>query len=159
MDTLRITKVEGKTAAKSGTMYYQVTFEDGRKATTFDAKVSNLTGALVGVEFEQKGAFLNFELKNVIARADAPSVAGIPYVQPAHVAPEKPTANPIFAFLGACALASPMVLESFTAGNNVEDTLEAVKANFSRFMELSFSLLETHMNLDEIKKAADKLMN
>jgi hypothetical protein len=52
-----------------------------------------------------------------------------------------------------------MVLESFTAGNNVEDTLEAVKANFSRFMELSFSLLETHMNLDEIKKDADKLMN
>ncbi len=159
METVRISKVEGQ-VGKSGKAYYSVTLEDGRKATTFDHKVKDLSGALVGADVVQNGQWLNIKVYTVLAESDKPSSVGIPMSTPLNLnASEKARINPVFAFLGACALASPMVLDKLNSGQNVEDTVEAVKNNFAPFMELARELLKSNLEIEEYAEIADKLMD
>ena len=156
METVKISKVEGK-MSKTNKAFYYVTFEDGRKATSWDGAVRDMSGATVLAEFKQNGDFLNVKIIRVLQREDRPGdvPAGAPV---SSIASEKPGINPVFVFLGACSMVAPIVLESLNSGSDIENTKEAIRKYFGEFYGLSKDLFKTHLELDEYSETAEKLM-
>ena len=162
METMRIASVEGKRGPKMA--YYVVELEDGRKLTTFDGKVSSLAGALVEFEVIKKGNFSNIEVKKVIAPGNRDSDVAIlknetndkPSVGKE---PKEPDVNPIFAYLGACTLAAPMVSGYMSSGMAKEEAVVAIKGEFDTYVELAADLLRNHLKFAEIVKTASSLMD
>lgn len=160
METLKVAKVEEKRGRDSGKVFYSIEFDDGRKATSFDSTVKNFGGSLVDVEFIAKGAYLNIKsIKEapMVAPVMAPMGAG--NVKPEVSITYKPSVNPVFVYLGACAMVAPIIMESIGAGEKIDEALVKAEEQFSSIYGLAEKMYKVHMTLSEYKDTAEKLMD
>lgn len=156
METVKISKVEGK-MSKTNKAFYYVTFDDGRKATSWDASVRDMGGATVLAEFKQNGDFLNVKIVRVLQREDRPG--DVPSGAPVEsIASEKPGINPVFVFLGTCSMVAPILSEALNSGADVETASEIIRKHFGTIYDLNKDLFKIHMKLDEYADVAEKLM-
>lgn len=155
METVKIESVIGK-MTKTNKAFYQITFDDGRKATCWDAAVRDLGGATVLAEFKQNGDFLNVKVHRVVSRDDRPADVQSGSASSA-ISSEKPGINPVFVFLGACSMMAPVMLDSLNGGNNIDDTMEIIKKNFGQVYSTIKELYKTNAILEEYVETAEKL--
>ena len=162
METVKISRVEMK-SGRSGKRYYNVILDDGRKATTFENGVSEMTGFTVHADMIQNGSFTNIKLYDVVSRPNASenSMTG-----PSGSSGSKSnmdsgvdfSKNPIFPFLGACNMAGGLLLVYINEGNNLDQALEMVKKSFPTVQNTVNELYKTHMSLTDTVELAEKIM-
>lgn len=159
METVKINEVKSM-VGKSGKRYYQVTLDDGRKASTFDSSVSDLGGAMVGANLIQNGSFLNIKVETIIAKPDrASEVAILPNTNHDKELTKASISNPIFVYMGACSLMSGLISGIVSSGVSDAEAVQKAKEMFSDVYQIADELYATHMELAKVKESANKLMN
>ncbi|MDD4996364.1 MAG: hypothetical protein PHW15_02760 [Patescibacteria group bacterium] len=163
METVLIKKVESVSSQRTGKRFFYVHLDDGRKATTFDIKISEMSGFTVMADIVQNGNFTNIKVIKVLARPNGsenamatPSSSNERHIQDISTVDKED--NPIFPFLGACSMASALLLHSFSEGNNIEESIKYLKENFGSLVTASTDLYKNHMTVTEMKETAEKLM-
>lgn len=72
MEIVKILGAVGATA-RNGKTYYKISFEDGRKGSSFNAKFLDLVGKEAKVNIEKNGQYLNIDLAE---EKTAPALSG-----------------------------------------------------------------------------------
>jgi hypothetical protein len=162
METVKISRVEMK-SGKSGKRYYNVILDDGRKATTFENGVSEMTGFTVHADMIQNGSFTNIKLYDVVSRPNASENAMAGTYSSSQAKPDMGSGvdfskNPIFPFLGACNMAGGLLLVYINEGNNLDQALEMIKKSFPSIQSTVNDLYKTHMTLTDTVELAEKIL-
>lgn len=162
METVKISRVEMK-SGKSGKRYYNVILDDGRKATTFEHNVADMTGFTVHADMIQNGSFTNIKLYDVVSRPNASenAMAGSSSASQTKSNPSPEvdfSKNPIFPFLGACNMAGGLLLVYINEGNNLDQALEMIKKSFPSIQSTVNELYTTHMSLTDTVELAKKIL-
>jgi hypothetical protein len=162
METVKINRVEMK-SGRTGKRYYNVILDDGRKATTFENGVSDMTGFTVHADLIQNGSFTNIKLYDVVSRPNASenAMAGSSSSSEAKSGVGSGidfSKNPIFPFLGACNMAGGFLLVCINEGNNLDQSLEMVKKSFPSIQSTVNELYKNHMSLTDTVELAEKIM-